>query len=35
MDKKCRIVTSDGGFLTKVYGSGHAYPLKTSDGASA
>lgn len=32
MDNKCRIITSDNGLLTKTFGSGIAYPLRTNDG---
>lgn len=32
IDNKCRIITSDNGILTKTFGSGIAYPLRTNDG---
>lgn len=32
VDSKCRICLSDGSILTKVFGSGIAYPTTTNDG---
>jgi hypothetical protein len=32
VDNKCRIITSDNGLLTKTFGSGIAYPMRTNDG---
>ena len=32
MDNKCRILTADNGILTKAFGTGIAYPLRTNDG---
>lgn len=32
VDNKCRIITSDNGLLTKTFGTGIAYPLRTNDG---
>ena len=32
VDNKCRIITSDNGILTKTFGTGLAYPLRTNDG---
>ena len=32
VDQKCRIITSDNMILTKTFGSGLAYPLRTNDG---
>jgi hypothetical protein len=32
VDNKCRLLTSDNSILTKTFGTGIAYPLRTSDG---
>lgn len=32
MDNKCRLLTADNAILTKTFGTGIAYPLKTNDG---
>lgn len=32
VDNKCRILTADHGILTKTFGTGIAYPLRTNDG---
>lgn len=32
IDGKCRLCASDGGLLTKAFGSGIAYPTRTNDG---
>jgi hypothetical protein len=32
VDNKCRVITSDNGLLTKTFGTGIAYPLRTNDG---
>ena len=32
VDQKCRIITNDNMILTKIFGSGLAYPLRTNDG---
>ena len=32
VDQKCRLITNDNSILTKVFGSGIAYPLRTNDG---
>ncbi len=32
VDNKCRLLTADKGILTKTFGTGIAYPLRTNDG---
>ena len=32
VDQKCRVITSDNSLLTKTFGSGLAFPLRTNDG---
>ena len=32
IDSKCRVITSDNGILTKTFGSGIAFPMRTNDG---
>ena len=32
VDNKCRLLTSDNGILTKTFGTGIAFPLRTNDG---
>jgi len=32
VDNKCRIITADNGLLTKTFGTGLAYPMRTNDG---
>ena len=32
VDSKCRLITSDFQHMTKIFGSGLSYPLRTSDG---
>ena len=32
VDAKCRVLTSDQGILTKTFGSGIAFPIRTNDG---
>ena len=32
VDSRCRLVTADNNILTKTYGSGLAFPMRTNDG---
>lgn len=32
VDNKCRLVTSDSNLLTKTFGSGLAFPMRSNDG---
>ena len=31
-DSKCRLITADNQLLLKVFGSGHAFPMRSNDG---